>query len=169
MYEKSVHINIFFFAEEVPNPCQPSPCGTNALCTQRNGAGACSCIPDYQGNPYEGCRPECVLSSDCPTDRACVRNKCEDPCPGVCGQFAQCTVINHIPTCTCIPGYVGNPFASCTPQPSPRKFFFFIYIYLSFKIRLFYCMLQQSWPFSIYCNAVLKFKNIFSALNLFIF
>jgi len=126
MYEKSVHINTFFFAEEVPNPCQPSPCGTNAVCTQRNGAGACSCIPDYQGNPYEGCRPECVLSSDCPTDRACVRNKCEDPCPGVCGQFAQCTVINHIPTCTCIPGYVGNPFASCTPQPSPRKFIFYI-------------------------------------------
>nr|CAD7425818.1 unnamed protein product [Timema monikensis] len=105
--------------QEVSNPCEPSPCGANAECKQRNGAGACSCISDYQGNPYEGCRPECVLSSDCPTDRACIRNKCEDPCPGVCGQYAQCFVVNHVPTCTCIQGYVGDPFVSCTPQPMP--------------------------------------------------
>lgn len=39
---------------------------------------------------YEGCRPECVLSSDCPSDKACIRNKCKDPCPGVCGLNAEC-------------------------------------------------------------------------------
>lgn len=40
---------------------------------------------------YEGCRPECVLSSDCPSDKACIRNKCKDPCPGVCGLNAECS------------------------------------------------------------------------------
>lgn len=114
----------FIFTEEPINPCTPSPCGANAVCTERNGAGACSCIQDYQGNPYEGCRPECVLSSDCPTDRACVRNKCQDPCPGVCAQFAQCTVVNHIPTCTCPQGYVGNPFVSCAVQQTPGKYIY---------------------------------------------
>lgn len=99
------------------NPCEPSPCGSNAECIQRNGAGACKCIEDYTGNPYEGCRPECVLSSDCPTDKACIRNKCVDPCPGICGLNAQCQAINHVPTCSCIPGYVGDPFVTCRLQP----------------------------------------------------
>lgn len=80
----------------------------NAECIQRNGAGSCKCIEDYQGNPYEGCRPECVLSSECPINKACIRNKCKDPCPGVCGQNAQCLPLNHIPTCICIDGYIGE-------------------------------------------------------------
>lgn len=102
-----------YYAEEAINPCEPSPCGPNAVCQQRDNVGACICIDDYHGNPYEGCQPECILSSDCPTNKACVRNKCEDPCPGICGVRAQCSVINHIPTCTCQPGYVGDPFAIC--------------------------------------------------------
>lgn len=110
---------MFVISEEIQNPCEPSPCGANAICTQRNGAGACSCIEDYQGNPYEGCRPECVLSSDCPTDKACIRNKCKDPCPGVCGSNANCAVVNHVPTCTCITGYVGDPFSACRMPPPP--------------------------------------------------
>lgn len=105
--------------EEKPNPCEPSPCGSNAECRQRNGAGSCVCIQDYYGNPYEGCKPECVLSSDCPTNKACIRNKCADPCPGVCGQNAECSVINHIPSCNCLQGYTGDPFTVC--QLAPRK------------------------------------------------
>lgn len=101
---------------ETINPCEPSPCGPNAICQQRDNAGACVCIDDYHGNPYEGCQPECILSSDCPTNKACERNKCVDPCPGVCGTQAQCSVINHIPTCTCLPGFIGDPFTACTFQ-----------------------------------------------------
>lgn len=95
------------------NPCDPSPCGPNAECNN----GVCKCLPEYQGDPYRGCRPECVLNSDCSKDRACIRNKCLDPCPGTCGQNAECRVINHIPTCTCILNYVGNAFVSCSPAP----------------------------------------------------
>lgn len=99
------------------NPCSPSPCGPNALCNN----GICTCIVDYQGDPYIGCKPECILSSECPRDKACIRLKCVDPCPGTCGQNAECAVINHIPTCTCISGYSGNAFILCTKIPGTKS------------------------------------------------
>lgn len=96
----------------VSDPCNPSPCGTNAICNN----GICSCQTDYTGDPYVGCRPECVLNSDCPQNRACVRNKCTDPCPGTCGSNALCNVFNHVPMCSCPPGMTGNAFLMCSPQ-----------------------------------------------------
>lgn len=107
---------------EERNPCNPSPCGANAVCKERNGAGACTCLPEYFGDPYTGCRPECVTNSDCPKERACVNNKCKDPCPGVCGLNAECNVVNHSPSCWCLPGYTGNALVSCRlPPPPPSK------------------------------------------------
>lgn len=100
------------------NPCVPSPCGPNAICREQNNAGACSCTPGYIGNPYEGCRPECVLSSDCASNKACIRNKCVDPCPGTCGANAECQVINHLPSCICRIGYTGDPFITCNIAPT---------------------------------------------------
>lgn len=97
------------------DPCNPSPCGTNARCDN----GICTCLPEYQGDPYQSCRPECVLNSDCTRTKACIRNKCKDPCPGTCGQNAECTVVNYIPICTCISGYAGNAFILCSPIPTP--------------------------------------------------
>jgi hypothetical protein len=73
------------------------------------------------GNPYEGCRPECVLNSDCPSNQACISNKCQDPCPGTCGQNADCQVVNHLPSCTCRPGFTGDPFRFCNNLPPQRK------------------------------------------------
>lgn len=96
------------------NPCVPSPCGINAVCREQNDAGSCQCMPDYYGNPYEGCRPECTLNSDCPSNRACIRNKCVDPCPGACGTNADCHVINHLPNCVCQHGYTGDSYRYCT-------------------------------------------------------
>lgn len=95
------------------DPCNPSPCGANAQCHN----GICTCLPEYQGDPYAACRPECVLNNDCPKNRACIRMKCVDPCPGTCGQNAECAVINHIPMCTCLPGYSGNAFTFCSKIP----------------------------------------------------
>lgn len=98
---------------EIPMPCNPSPCGVNAICRERNGAGSCLCLPEYRGDPYVECRPECVLNSECSKNRACVQNKCVDPCPGVCGINAECFVNNHIPICSCVSGYTGNPSTRC--------------------------------------------------------
>ena len=103
------------------DPCNPSPCGSNAVCEARQKAGACRCIPEYFGDPYVACRPECVVNSDCPSNKACQRNKCIDPCPGTCGVNARCTVMNHIPVCTCVENYIGDPFTSCRVKPI-RKF-----------------------------------------------
>lgn len=108
-------------SREPISPCMPSPCGANAICREQNGAGSCICMDDHFGNPYEGCRPECVVNSDCPSNRACVRNKCQDPCPGTCGQNAQCQVVNHLPSCTCNDGYQGDPFRFCAIQQRERK------------------------------------------------
>ena len=91
------------------DPCNPSPCGPNAECSNGN----CACISEYQGNPYEGCRPECSTNADCNRNKACLRSKCVDPCIGTCGQNAQCEIVNHIPICSCPNGYTGDPFSFC--------------------------------------------------------
>lgn len=108
-------------ADEVRQPCNPSPCGINAECRERDGAGSCSCIPEYFGDPYVECRPECILNTDCPRTKACVNQKCRDPCPGACGINAECHVVNHSPTCSCIPGYIGNPSVACHEPPKRMK------------------------------------------------
>jgi len=102
---------------EVVNPCSPSPCGSNAICSERNRAAACQCIPEYFGDPYVACRPECSTNPECPSDRACRNQKCVDPCTGLCGVNAECRVINHLGSCTCLPGYIGDPFTSCQRPP----------------------------------------------------
>lgn len=61
------------------------------------------------------CRPECLIHQDCPTNLACVRNKCTDPCAGSCGFNAQCAVRNHQPVCSCLQGFEGDPFSGCNP------------------------------------------------------
>lgn len=108
---------------QVAQPCNPSPCGANAVCKERNGVGSCSCLPEYNGDPYTECRPECVLNSDCSKNRACLNNKCRDPCPGVCGVSAECHVINHAPSCSCPSGFTGNPSQFCREISRCRNYF----------------------------------------------
>jgi hypothetical protein len=112
-------------SERTPtSPCVPSPCGPNAQCREHNGAGACYCFDGYFGNPFDqerGCRRECEVNDDCSSKLACVQFKCIDPCIGTCGSYAQCDVINHRPSCTCPPGYTGDPFFECRDIPvTPR-------------------------------------------------
>jgi len=97
------------------DPCNPSPCGPNAQCSN----GVCTCLPEYHGDPYQGCRPECIMNTECARNRACMRNKCDDPCPGTCGQNAICEVINHVPSCRCPDGMEGSPFIACRPALPP--------------------------------------------------
>lgn len=103
--------------EEARNPCMPSPCGPYSECKENNGYGACSCLPGYIGVP-PACRPECVVSSECALNRACVNKRCTDPCPGTCGINARCQVINHNAICSCLPGHTGDPFVRCILEQS---------------------------------------------------
>lgn len=104
------HDNVLVPEPVEKDPCYPSPCGPNAICNN----GQCSCINEYYGDPYSGCRPECVINNDCPRDKACVRNKCMNPCKDTCGENAICDVYNHIPMCRCPEGTEGNAFIRCS-------------------------------------------------------
>lgn len=108
------------------DPCDPSPCGANAVCRD----GVCSCTQNYFGDAYSGCRPECTLNTDCSPNKACINNRCIDPCPGTCGQNAKCDVNNHIPACSCPSGYTGDPFTLCRIIPDIGKTIFIILIFL---------------------------------------
>lgn len=57
-----------------------------------------------------------------------------DPCPGTCGQNAQCQVVNHLPSCSCLPFYTGDPYRYCNMIPPERKLF--LRVWLTKIIRL---------------------------------
>ena len=94
------------------NPCLADPCGPFSQCRSQRGIAACACLRGYIGIP-PNCRPECVLHSECPGNLACLGEKCRDPCPGACGPYAECEVINHNAVCRCQQGYEGDPFTGC--------------------------------------------------------
>lgn len=106
---------------EPQNPCDSNPCGSNSICRERNGVGSCVCMTNYIGDPYLGCRPECVQNSDCPFNKACINARCENPCIGLCDANAECVVVNHFPMCHCLPGYTGNPQYNCHSIPENSK------------------------------------------------
>lgn len=74
----------------------------------------CSCLSNYIGSP-PNCRAECLVSSECPQDKACVGQKCVDPCTTAnpCGFQANCQVVNHSPICSCPRDHEGDPFIKC--------------------------------------------------------
>lgn len=95
--------------------CHPSPCGPYAECHENGGTPSCVCLPNYLGSP-PNCHPECLTSSECLPRKACIKQKCIDPCPGLCGSQAECRVKSHIPSCFCPTDYEGDPFVACTPK-----------------------------------------------------
>lgn len=108
---------ILVYHEPEVTACQTNPCGINAVCRERDNVGSCSCIPEYYGDPYTECRPECMMNSDCPKTKSCMNLKCVDPCIGICGSNTECFVANHSPYCTCSSGYTGNPSVACYEIP----------------------------------------------------
>ena len=76
----------------------------------------CECQPGYFGKP-PNCQPECLKNSDCTKNKACINQKCQDPCPGICGANAVCQVVDHNPICSCPAGYTGDPFNYCHLVP----------------------------------------------------
>lgn len=92
------------------------------MCREQNSQAICSCLPSYIGAP-PGCRPECVTSAECAYNRACINQKCVDPCPNACGQNAFCQATNHHPICKCNQGYTGDPLIRCSLIPQRENFF----------------------------------------------
>jgi hypothetical protein len=94
-------------------PCTPSPCGPNSQCKVIGSQAACSCLPNYIGQS-PNCRPECMIHPECPSNLACINERCKDPCVGSCGVNAVCSVRNHNAVCSCIVGYEGDPSSQCS-------------------------------------------------------
>ena len=94
--------------------CDQIQCGRNAICRSDYSHHArCYCLDGYRGNPLVSCeRPECTSNNDCPFHLACLNERCQDPCN--CAPGAQCRVDNHVATCKCLPGYVGDAYTRCT-------------------------------------------------------
>lgn len=107
------------------NVCRPSPCGPNSQCREVNKQAVCSCLPNFSGTP-PGCHPECVISSECESSKACINQKCQNPCQDTCGVNSDCRVINHSPICNCKASYTGDPFTRCDPILRKLTMFFFI-------------------------------------------
>lgn len=107
------------------NPCAVNrPCGRNAVCKVSDHRSICLCPDGFHGEPTRTCTPfECRVDEDCDTDKRCDQDKvCRNSCQetGVCGENAQCKVINRKPHCSCPPGYIGNAIVECK-QSSPDE------------------------------------------------
>lgn len=127
------------------NPCIPSPCGPNSQCRAIGDTPACSCLPNYVGRA-PNCRPECVISAECPANLACINERCSDPCIGACGIHTYCTVQNHNSVCVCENGYTGDPFSSCTEIPKCKKILFYLkYSFFATKILSFFIKVNRKY------------------------
>jgi len=169
--ECSIIIDLISEHPEV-SPCSPSPCGANTLCRASGGNALCECLPGFHGSPTgSGCRPECVISSDCPRDKACANTKCIDPCPGVCGYGALCQVINHSPICSCPAPTIGDPFLECKAQP--RKFTFlcntFIHIIKQTKTHTVVSVSEGIFEHFLMIYIMKLYSFLFSFMMIFLF
>ncbi|VEN60882.1 unnamed protein product, partial [Callosobruchus maculatus] len=102
------------------NPCiLGDPCARNAECYGQNHRAACRCPQGLEGNPFERCdRVECHTDSECPNNRACIQQRCVDPCSSIanpaCARNAICYAQNHAAGCICPPHLPeGNPLSFC--------------------------------------------------------
>lgn len=101
-----------------------SSCGRQANCYGSNHRAVCECAPGFMGNPKISCvLLGCRSDSDCPSNKACVNNKCDDPCVGAepCGPASECKVFNHKVNCVCPPDYVMDPIAGCKKEVKKCK------------------------------------------------
>ncbi|XP_047739045.1 uncharacterized protein LOC108675679 isoform X3 [Hyalella azteca] len=105
--------------------CRVQSCGTNAVCTPEAHTRYCTCAPGFIGDPYVACRrsppvldkpvPECSSNDDCPDTQSCINELCVNPCVhDPCARNAFCIVRDHVPQCTCPPGYTGDPKIACS-------------------------------------------------------
>ncbi|XP_047739051.1 neurogenic locus notch homolog protein 2-like [Hyalella azteca] len=114
--------------------CQPAcanaKCGPNAACD----GGVCACLPGYSGDSNDqvlGCqKSECSNNFDCEYDEICIQNRgghrsCVDACDrSQCGPNAFCVAQDHIASCLCKDGFVGDPINTrqgCQPKERENR------------------------------------------------
>lgn len=114
------------------DPCvYDNRCASNAICVPTNHAAICRCPPELpRGNPASFCErvdvgippPECEHDYECPTDLACIRETCVNPCTEIapCDSSAVCKVINSVPVrtmmCICPDNWAPDQNGQCRPM-----------------------------------------------------
>jgi len=105
---------------EAPDPCNPSPCGPNAI-SRPSGVGrsarcTCTCPPGHFGDPNVSCtKGECQRDEECQDDEACQDHYCVKVCkPATCQKDFFCRPRRHVAVC-------GREYVP-TPQ-EPRDLF----------------------------------------------
>lgn len=116
------------------NPCSDvvsPPCAPNAVCYSRNHQAGCRC-PEHMplGDPLAYCQrtppatvasPECEKDYQCPSQEACINNKCRNPCIELspCTPSSMCSVSDTTPVrtmvCTCPEGWISDNDGECKP------------------------------------------------------
>lgn len=76
-------------------------------------------LVDFSAGKAEVMKEVCILNTECPNNKACIRNHCLDPCTGACGLNAICDIINHTPVCSCPKRMEGSPFVQCRSIAQP--------------------------------------------------
>jgi len=119
------------------NPCQPSPCGTNAECTVSGNRAVCTCRANTFGDPYTNCQVDpcqdgpCGINAECENTGSRAICKCppgfngdpfvrcnDNPCSvDPCGANADCEAQGNRAVCRCREGYEGDPFVQCSLNP----------------------------------------------------
>lgn len=115
------------------DPCLlDNVCAPTAICKVINHDASCACPPGYVGDPLVLCSAkldpipalaevECVTDADCPSGRACLDNRCQNPCYELspCDVTAVCSVVDTVPfrtmICSCRTGWVPESDRSCVP------------------------------------------------------
>jgi len=97
--------------EDSIKACANLTCGQNGECRIVGGKPKCFCQSGYIGKP-PACITECFTNKDCPSDLTCLQRRCRHRCEG-CGFNTRCRVspgLDRSSICSCIDGYVGNPY-----------------------------------------------------------
>jgi len=105
----------------------PNLCGPYSNCTIVKNHVVCLCQHGYIGTP-PNCKPNCLISSECAPNKACINQRCTDPCSNLCAPNSQCKVINHKAICTCKPGFTGDPIKRCLKIKSKHQILRFCYL-----------------------------------------
>lgn len=89
-------------------------------------------MPNYIGR-VPNCRPECTIDAECPSNAACINERCKDPCQGACGTYAICVTVNHNPICSCQQGYTGDASSQCRELVVERELFLYTLFHILLK------------------------------------
>ncbi|QQP34980.1 Putative LOC101893139, partial [Caligus rogercresseyi] len=125
------------YQDKCIDPCVlDSPCAPNAICKTSQHRSSCVCPPPLIGNPLVSCaekeplpvevEKECTVDSDCPSQLACLNERCENPCYSLspCHSSSMCSVVDTTPfrtmVCTCREGWIPKDDRSCAPIKTPN-------------------------------------------------